>query len=304
MESGFRFPDSVLHFIIRKHYSKLIVKYPGFLLIEVNLPTVNYIPLLYWGNYLINNEDSMKKNFLILMLLISFISFLSAQDVTGHKNFPPITLTNFVEFNRPAFNNNLAGCGFLLDYEGIIYAVTCKHALWVAKTDSMKTISFGEELKEWRMRRKDDSTKYVTTGRLLNEDKTELIGEQNVDKDYLIFEIIENNSDVQPVRIRKTELNPGEEVFMTGWGFKDKTGLQRIYKSTFVKNIKNHILLENLDINLAGMSGSPLLDKNGYLVGIVSNYTQDELTKKWYISPCNTEYLLEQLKIIKEKVNQ
>lgn len=239
----------------------------------------------------------MKKLLFVSMFLITF---LSAQEVTNQKSFPAVTLTNYVEFNRPSFNNNLAGCAFLLDVRGKIYAITCKHALWAAKTDSMKTVSFGNELKEWRMRRKDDTTKYVLTGKLLNEDKTELIGEQNVDKDYLIFEIVENRSDVRPVRIRKTELNPGEEVFMTGWGFKDKTGPQRIYKSTFVKKIKNHILLENLDINLAGMSGSPVLDKDGYLVGIVSNYTQDETTKKWFISPCSTEYLVEQLKRLEQ----
>jgi hypothetical protein len=203
-------------------------------------------------------------------------------------------MTNYVEFRDTKFNNALAGCAFLLESENEIFAVTCKHALWVAKSDTMKHIHFEGTLKEWRMRRKDDSMKYVIVDKLLNEDTEELIGEDVIHKDYLVFTIKENNSDVKPVKIRETKIKRGEDLYLVGWSFKDKTGTQKIYRGKFYKSIQDHILIEMKDNNdLAGLSGSPVLDKEGLLVGIVSNFTFDEETKLWYNSPCSTEYLKE-----------
>jgi hypothetical protein len=237
----------------------------------------------------------MKKKF-NLPSLIAFLFIVSINngqnDSGGEKKFPLYTMINHVEFNDSTANNPLAGCSFLLQTEKGIFAVTCKHSLWVAKSKEMTGVHFEGTLKEWRMQRKDDSTKFVITDKLLNEDRNELIGESNVDADYLVFSIKENKSDVTPVRLRETELKPGEPVYIVGWSFADKTGPQRIYKAKYYKSIENHILIEHGDdSNLAGTSGSPVVDSDGNLVGIVSNYTFDEETQKWYGSPCSTEYL-------------
>ncbi|MBU0475657.1 MAG: hypothetical protein KKF62_16025 [Bacteroidetes bacterium] len=73
------------------------------------------------------------------------------------------------------------------------FSVTCKQSLWVAKSKEMKVVHFEGTLKKWRLRRKDDTTKYVIMNKFLNEDKNELIRENNVNADYLIFSIKENN---------------------------------------------------------------------------------------------------------------
>ncbi len=231
--------------------------------------------------------------------LLTLITFLCLTQINGgdsvnknEKKFPLFTMINHVEFYDSTANNPLAGCSFLLETEKGIFAVTCKHALWVAKSKEMKGVHFEGTLKEWRMQRKDDSTKFVITDKLLNEDRNELIGESNVNADYLVFSIKENKSDVTPVRLRETELKQGEPVYIVGWSFADKTGPQRIYNAKYYKNIESHILIEHGDdSNLAGTSGGPVVDSDGNLVGIVSNYTFDEETQKWYGSPCSTEYL-------------
>ncbi|MFH1195965.1 MAG: trypsin-like peptidase domain-containing protein [bacterium] len=241
----------------------------------------------------------MKNRIYWITTLFLFLSIsLHAKIKSGEeKTFPPIAMINHVEFTDSTFNNPIAGCSFLLDTGNEILAVTCKHSLWVAKSDTMKYINFEGTLKEWRMQRKDDSTKYLITDKLLNENREELIGEQNVNKDFLVFTIKENHCDVTPVKLRKTKLTQGEELYLVGWSFADKTGPQRIYKAKYFKSIESHILIEHADnSNLAGMSGGAVLDKDGLLVGIVSNYTFDDATQKWYGSPCSTEYLLEVLK--------
>ncbi|MFH1194885.1 MAG: serine protease [bacterium] len=236
----------------------------------------------------------MKNNLYALILIILFIGRIEAVDINSEekKTFPAITMINHVEFYDTIANNPIAGCSFLLKSDKGVFAITCKHALWVAKSKEMNGIHFEGTLKEWRMQRKDDSTKYVITDKLLNEDRNELIGEKNVNSDYLVFSIKENNCDVKPVMLRETELIQGEQLYLLGWSFADKTGPQRIYKAKYFKRIENHILIEHEDnSNLAGMSGGPVVDEAGNLVGIVSNYYFDEETKTWYGSPCSTEYL-------------
>lgn len=245
----------------------------------------------------------MKNNLYALVLIaFLFIGRIEAVDnnADGGKIFPAVTMINHIEFFDSTANNPIAGCSFLLETKRGIFAVTCKHALWVAKSKEMKGVHFEGTLKEWRMQRKDDTTKYVITDKLLNEDRNELIGEENVNSDYLVFSIKENNSNVKPVKLRETELMQGEELYLLGWSFADKTGPQRVYKAKFYKRIANHILIEHEDSsNLAGMSGGPVVDEAGNLVGIVSNYYFDEETKTWYGSPCSTDYLKHVLENLK-----
>ncbi len=240
-----------------------------------------------------------KKNLLVLISLLICVYCLSGETKTSQcPDFPNIALTNNVSFLDSTFNNTLAGCAFLVKTPKNILAVTCKHSLWVAKTDKMKAISFEGQLKEWRMQVKNDSTSFLICGNLINEDSSELIGEENVNSDYLIFFIKENHSQVKPLTVRNTDLIKGEPVYFIGWSFLDKTGPQKIYTGTFVKKTANHLLIDMPYQNMAGMSGGAVIDKKGELIGIVSNYYYDETEQKWYISPCDTTYLK---KIIKDK---
>ena len=198
------------------------------------------------------------RNNLFIIITILFVQSSFAQST---QNFPKTTLTNRVTFHDSKFNNPLAGCAFLVDVGFDTLAVTCKHALWVAKSDEMKGIHFEGTLKEWRMQRKDDTTKYLIVDRLINTNRDELIGEQNVEKDWLIFTIKENKSDVVPLRIFTGELHTGDTINHIGWSFKNKTGSQRVHTSIYHKSIPNHILANWIskptDEHGGGLSGSP-----------------------------------------------
>lgn len=65
-------------------------------------------------------------------------------------------------------------------------------------------------------------------------------------------------------------------------------GPQRVYEFEYYKTIGNRILLEEVIVpeKFGGLSGGPVLDEQGLVVGIVSNSTNDPDTDKKYFSPC------------------
>lgn len=220
-----------------------------------------------------------------------------------NKDWPNIAMINNVEYKNPKFNNEIAGCAFLIEYKGDTLAVTCKHSLWVAKSDKMKYVDFEGSLKSWVMHPKNDLSKKIIADELININNEELIGENNLNSDWLIFKIKENKTDIKPLTIRSSPLIKGEKLFEVGWSFKDKTGPQRVNEYTYHKTIGEKILVEDVvktNETGAGLSGSPIIDQNGELVGITSNFTIDPENQQYYKSPNSTKYLM---KILKEKVN-
>lgn len=215
--------------------------------------------------------------------------------------FPPIALVNRVSFTDPAFDNDLAGCAFLARHGGKLFACTCKHALWVAKSSAMKGVHFEGTLKAWRMDRKDDPKQWVKLGRLLNEDRNEAIGPPNVNADWLVFEVLENHSDVKPLELRERPLVQGEILTTLGWTFQDKEGPQRAYRARFHRRLGTKLLMEDLDppSNKAGTSGAPVVDAEGCLVGITSDFTKDPETGQFYASPCSVDVLRQALAKLK-----
>jgi hypothetical protein len=87
-----------------------------------------------------------------LLILTIFITLLKYEICLSQKqNWPSITLINKVEFFDSSYNNHNAACGFLLRFKNDTFAISAKHVLLVAKTDSMHSVHFGNYLKQWTM---------------------------------------------------------------------------------------------------------------------------------------------------------
>lgn len=226
--------------------------------------------------------------FILLVLIYTQITF------SQEKSFPEITLINSIEFMDGSIAPSYPGCSFLLDVGYDTLAVTCKHALWAGKNEKMKSISFSGQIKEWRMFAKYDTSNYIIVDKLINENKDEAIGEWNTEKDYLLFTIKENHSNIKLLKLNTKKLTTGEELYKVGWAFSDKEGPQRIYKSKFYKHLGNAMLVEDeVRENQAGTSGSPVVTESGAFSGIVSSWKYDPQSAGWYPAPCSTDYLWE-----------
>jgi len=229
------------------------------------------------------------------LFMLSCLIFGAVNVFSQSRPIPQITLSNSIQYANGSFTD-LPGNGFLIDIGDEVLAVTCKHTLWVNRPKEMKTVDFNGNLKEWRMMLVNDPSQYVILGDLINANSNEVIGESNTQKDYLVFKVKENHSQITPLKLSVNPAQPGDTISEVGWTFRTKTAkaqvhAAKVYGYSGSSLLVNHIVQENL----AGLSGSPVINKNNELVAIVSSWTFDIASNGWYDSPCSTDYLWEVL---------
>lgn len=236
----------------------------------------------------------MKLSYLLLASII-LANFCFCQQKSSTKTFPDITLLNKIQFYDTSLNQSKFACGFLLKYNDDSFAITAKHIIKVIKPATMTTLSFGTVIKEWSLFPLEKQNEQVVTGTLINEDKTQLLEDKSTyNDDWLIFSIKTNQTNVKALEVRTTALIPGEKLYVIGWTRKMESGPQRVYEFEYHKTIKNRILLKDILVpeQFGGLSGAPLVDEQGKVVGIVSNGTVDPETGKKYFSPCTLDGLI------------
>jgi hypothetical protein len=235
----------------------------------------------------------MKTIFLLLSVLAINCSF--AQDSVSGQTFEPIGLVNKIEFNDPKFNQAKFSCAFLLTYKNDTFAITAKHLLKIIKTSKMKAVSLENEVKNWSFYPLNNPSETIVADKLLNENKAELLESKSTfDKDWLVFSIKENNAKITPLQLRTSPLMLGEKLYVVGWTRTMEEGKQRVYEFEYHKTVGNRILLKEIIVpeKFGGLSGAPLVDEKGLVVGIVSNGTIDPESNKKYFSPCTLDSVI------------
>lgn len=225
--------------------------------------------------------------YLLIFLLLP--TWGCAQEKVSQETFAPIALTNKIDFVNPKFDQPRFSCGFLIKYKTDTFAVTAKHLLKIIKSSDMKTLAFENHIKNWSLYPLEQKDQLVVTNQLLNENKSASLDAQSTyQEDWLLFSIKTNHSKVKPLELRTTPLNPGEKLYVVGWTRKMEQGSQRVYEFEYYKSIGNRLLLKDVIVpeQFGGLSGAPVIDQQGLVVGIVSGGTTDPDTDKKYFSPC------------------
>lgn len=226
--------------------------------------------------------------FTSLFSLILLMTSCFGQEKVSTKTFEAITLVNKIDFFDSKLDQSRFSCGFLLDYNNQTYAVTAKHLLKFIKPEGMKTLTFENHIKSWSMYPLENPSEIVICNKLLNENKTEnLDAKSTYDNDWLVFSIKGNESKVKPLQIRTSPLIAGEKIYVVGWTRKMETGKQRVYEFEYYKTIGDRILLKDVIVpeKFGGLSGAPVVDEKGLVVGIVSGGATDPDTDKKYFAP-------------------
>lgn len=187
------------------------------------------------------------------------------------SEWPHIAMINQIEYSDA--NHPVAGCAFLLDTGDEILAATAKHVLRYFKSKSMSSVSFRGALKTWRMFPKDTPSSVTVVEKLINENEEEPLDRIPAGKDWLLFTVREYPDNIQPLRLRSTPLQAGDKVFIIGWRYTDE-GTQKIYTGSYVEKDDGSVLISTealTDNTVPGLSGAPVIDANGYVVGLMSS---------------------------------
>ena len=187
------------------------------------------------------------------------------------SEWPLITMINQIEYTDK--NHPVAGCGFLLDTGDEILAATAKHILTYFKSETMKSVCFNNTLKLWKMFPKNNPDDVVIVDKLINEKPEEPLERIPSEIDWLLFTIKQRSPNIQPLKFRPGPVKKGERVYIVGWRYTDKDCPQVVYEGNFVRKEKGSLLIttkELSDNTMPGLSGSPVIDSKGYLIGIMS----------------------------------
>lgn len=238
----------------------------------------------------------MRRTLLVCLLaLLPSLSFAAAE-----TKLPPMSGVNDVKFKDSRFDNDFAGNAFLIEHEGRVLAVTVKHALLIAKTDSMKTVDLKDHLASWRVHPNGQADQYIELGPLLNADPAEVLDPSVIERDWLVFEVQANHSPLQPLKLRADPVAAGERLYAVGcsYAYRDDCTPQRVEPGTFIRYSGRNLLVD-LDTfaadKLGGLSGSPVVDADQRLVGIVSNILPHPSGKGDVFAPASLDYLREVL---------
>lgn len=256
--------------------------------------STNERTLLHWLIVNFKFGSIMKFN-LFSLIAILWTAGCCRQEISSNKVFKEIALVNRIEFTNPKYDQPKFSCGFLIKYNNETFAVTAKHILKIIKPENMTVLSLENYVKNWTLHSLNDKSEMVVCDKLLNEDKSELLESKSAYyNDWLVFSIKENSSGITPLEIRKTPLIQGEKLYVVGWTRTIEYGPQRVYEFEYYKTILNRILLKDILVpeKFGGLSGAPVVDENGLLVGIVSNGTVDPDLNKKFFSPCSAVNLL------------
>ena len=187
------------------------------------------------------------------------------------SEWPHITGVNQIDYVDQQYP--VAGCGFLLEVGEEVLAATAKHVLTYFKSAQMDSVDFEGTLKSWKLFPKDRPSEVTVVGELLNRDSQESLESIPCDKDWLLFTVQRGSESLQPLRIRTTPLVKGEPVYVVGWRYSEEDCPQLVYEGVYVRSERDAVLItveKLIDNTVGGLSGSPVIDGGGYVVGLMS----------------------------------
>lgn len=222
--------------------------------------------------------------------------------------WPQIALTNNIQYKNgdryihPSFT--YAGTGCLVNNGTDTIAVTAKHILLIARNKKTNSVSINNDLLLWSMKPKGNVTDSAVVNKLINDDTSEIIeGTQSsiFERDMLVLSISKASKNIYPLKPRYSTPRNGERVYMIGCAYADATSA--VNEGTIIGKYGFDVIISFNNPIKPGASGAPVIDANGFLIGVFSSLTTDNAVNKDVAVVISTEYLKDVL-AKKPKLNE
>jgi hypothetical protein len=210
--------------------------------------------------------------------------------------WPQIALTNNIEYKNgdryihPSFT--YAGTGCLISNGTDTLAVTAKHILLIARNRKTNAVTINKDLLLWSMKPKANFSDSVVIDKLINDDTTEVIeGSKSsiFERDMLVLSIKKASKNIYPLKPRYSMPRIGERVYMIGCAYADAA--YTVNEGTIIGKYGFDIIINFNNPIKPGASGAPVIDANGFLIGVFSSLTSDNQISKDVAVVISTEYL-------------
>lgn len=216
----------------------------------------------------------MIKNLLLTFTLSLYFINTHSQTITNKKqawktndyiNSSQILLTNEYKFGNSVFNG---ASSFLIETAKDTLLCTAKHLLGDAMgvIPEIKTSQFNKKLQYWKV--------YPRNNKLSKDTIwcTQLINEELNDIDIILLNCKLNQfNNIIPLKPRLTPLKSGEKLEIIGCEYEDFNCHQKKYNAILKDHYEEKILIESkTKFSMSGFSGAPVIDSNGYIVGVLS----------------------------------
>ena len=143
---------------------------------------------------------------------------------------------------------------------------TAKHLLGEAMgiSPKVKTKDYTSTFKFWKS--------FARNNRLIQDTvrASGIVNESFSTVDILLQRCKTIPTNIQPLRPRFSRIRPGEELEIIGCEYRDSSCNQKRYEAVMDEYNKNTLIVRAREsFKPRGFSGAPVIDKNGYAVGVV-----------------------------------
>jgi len=170
------------------------------------------------------------------------------------------------------------GNGFVVQYQGRYFGVTAKHVLLMTKNTGAKGTELPPQT-QWVLRNKAAPALTLTFGKAQNGSASEALDMKVLETDTLVFALDSVPAGFAVLQLASKDVAVGDELTAIGCSYNAPADCHGEKLSGKVVELKAPHLMVDLgkaDLRgLYGMSGAPVLNAAGELVGIVSQSLPD-----------------------------
>lgn len=170
------------------------------------------------------------------------------------------------------------GNGFVVQYQGRYFGVTAKHVLLMTKNTGAKGTELPPQT-QWVLRNKATPTLTQTFGKALNGGAAEALDMKVLETDTLVFALDRAPEGFAVLQLASKEVAVGDELTAIGCSYNAPADCHgEKLKGKVVELKAPHLMVDIGKTDgrgFYGMSGAPVLNASGELVGIVSQSLPD-----------------------------